>query len=263
MPKIWDTFMLRDELDMLECRLVELDDSPVWRHVLVESSVDHRGRPKPLWYAENKDRFAPWKDRIVHVVADLSSIVEDKHAAWETKRQLAWLREHKQRDAASYLLDNPEDRVLAADLDEIPSSVMFGVEDTRTLYMKILGFAVDWLAPHTGPTSVIGRVGDISSLSAARDNRKNYCRLDDAGWHISWLGGEDAIRDKAESTCHLELYDTIKRMNEDKKFYHEGLNWWEPEHLIPVKVDKTWPKYIYERRCPQSWFRPRSENVAA
>ena len=45
--------MFRDELDMLECRLRELEDV-VYRHVLVEAPVTHRGDPKPLYYAENR-----------------------------------------------------------------------------------------------------------------------------------------------------------------------------------------------------------------
>ena len=67
----WDLFMLCDELDMLELRLRELEDVPV-RHVITEATRDHHGRPKPLSYADNKERFASWADRIVYnVVTDL------------------------------------------------------------------------------------------------------------------------------------------------------------------------------------------------
>ena len=56
MRKAWDAFLFCNELDLLEARLTELD-SAVYRHVLVEAPVTFQGDPKPLWYAENKERF--------------------------------------------------------------------------------------------------------------------------------------------------------------------------------------------------------------
>ena len=68
-PRVFDLIMLGTETDMLECRLREFEDKDC-RHVVVESQATHRGAPKPLHYAENKERFAPWSDRIIHVIAD-------------------------------------------------------------------------------------------------------------------------------------------------------------------------------------------------
>jgi hypothetical protein len=64
---IIDAFPLFNELDILELRLTEL--SPVVdRFVIVEANRTHKGTLKPLHYAENAQRFAEWKDKIVHVV---------------------------------------------------------------------------------------------------------------------------------------------------------------------------------------------------
>jgi hypothetical protein len=27
--------------------------------------------------------------------------------------------------------------------------------------------------------------------------------------------------------------------------------------MSPVDVDAEWPRYVFERRCPSEWFRPR------
>ena len=54
-----DAFPFNDELDMLELRLGTLD-AVVDYFVLVESPRTFSGMPKPLYYAENKDRFAKW-----------------------------------------------------------------------------------------------------------------------------------------------------------------------------------------------------------
>ena len=71
--RVYEAFLFCDELDLLEARLIELD-SAVYRHVLVEAPVTFQGTPKPLHYLENQDRFAPWKDKIIHVVADLGRL---------------------------------------------------------------------------------------------------------------------------------------------------------------------------------------------
>jgi beta-1,4-mannosyl-glycoprotein beta-1,4-N-acetylglucosaminyltransferase len=57
-----DAFLLNTELDLLELRLNILD--PVMdKFVIVESTVEFSGKPKPLYFADYKERFAPWKDR--------------------------------------------------------------------------------------------------------------------------------------------------------------------------------------------------------
>ncbi len=53
---------MRDETDMLRLRLEELEGS-VFKHILVEADRDFHGRPKPLYYAENKEQFSRWNDR--------------------------------------------------------------------------------------------------------------------------------------------------------------------------------------------------------
>ena len=84
--RVFDTFLFCDELDLLEVRLLELHDH-VYRFVLVESPLTFQGNPKPLYYADNKERFATYADKIIHVIADLDSLGE------------GMAREHAQRNA--------------------------------------------------------------------------------------------------------------------------------------------------------------------
>jgi len=53
---IVDSFLFGWELDMLECRLIELYDV-VDKFYLIESSVTFQGSSKPLIYKNNLDRF--------------------------------------------------------------------------------------------------------------------------------------------------------------------------------------------------------------
>lgn len=59
--------MFFNELDVLEIRLAELYDK-VDYFVLVEAPFTHSGKPKPLYYQENKNRYKKWNDKIIHIV---------------------------------------------------------------------------------------------------------------------------------------------------------------------------------------------------
>ena len=143
---IFDTFMFNDELDMLECRLTELQDVPDLKHVVIESSTSHRGKPKLLNYVENRERFAPWKGRVRLAIAFTLPESPDP-----------WDREPKQREyARSGLWDaKPGDAVLHGDVDEIPSTTALGmIADGRVpldgpvvLGQRHLMYACDWEYP--------------------------------------------------------------------------------------------------------------------
>jgi hypothetical protein len=263
--RTYDTFLLNDELDMLECRLTELDGK-VHRHVLVEAKLDHQGNPKPLHYAENAERFAPWADKIVHVVADVPSREDDGNP---------WSREFAQRQAVWQGLDGvePEDLVLVCDVDEIPSDRALGLQldEVAALSMRLSMFAVDWVYPQETRIAIAGRAGMLHRvpLHVLRDNgvRSTLPLVTGAGWHFTWLGGPEAIRRKAGQFCHLELQELVLAGNEAGEWYEQGWTWHGPvapyppprraARLTAVDVDEGWPAYIRERRCPDSWFRPR------
>ena len=68
--RIFDTVPFNNELDLLECRLLELEGIPNLVHVVVEADVDHQSHPTPYYLSENLERFAAWSDRL-HVVRAL------------------------------------------------------------------------------------------------------------------------------------------------------------------------------------------------
>ena len=58
-PTVYDAFPFFNELDMLEIRLHELQDVADY-HILVESPITHSNQSKPLYFEQNKQRFAPF-----------------------------------------------------------------------------------------------------------------------------------------------------------------------------------------------------------
>lgn len=265
----WDVFMFGEELDMLECRLTEAQDQDV-QHVLIEAPYDHQGHAKPLYYADSKSRYEAWAGRVTHVVAEIPGPGPID----------PWHREHAQREHiwAGISEADPDDIVLLCDVDEIPSRSAYhlrGMKGMHALSMRLSMFAVDWVRPAETRIAV---AGPRSALSVpawwARDNaaRSSMPNLSGMGWHFTWLGGPDAIRRKAGQFCHLELRNMILRSNEQGLLYEQGMTWHcEPGTsdtyppatagyaMVPAIIDDTWPRYIRERRCPDSWFRPVGE----
>jgi Glycosyltransferase family 17 len=249
-----DVFMYRDEADVLEMRLREFEDLDV-HHVLVESPVSHRGEPKPLHFAENAGRFAPWKDRVTHIVA--SGLLPGLEP---------WPREHAQRDAALATLEDlaeDSDIVVIADVDEFwPQGFGFaGVRPVVAFDQRLMMYAVDWAYPELHRCTVAATwryVKASGGLAAVRDQRGAY-RGVPGGWHLTWLGGTEAQREKLRVTCHTEMtaaeYDRIW----SGACYERGVHHGGQYQMIPVDVDESWPQMIWRRECPQSWFRPRKE----
>jgi hypothetical protein len=265
-PQIIDAFPFNNELDMLECRLTEIYDA-VDKFVLVEAPVDHQDHPKPLWYAEHKERFTPWADKIVHVVADkLPTLAEDPDP---------WAREHAQREYIAEGLGRigvfDDDIVLQSDVDEIPRALH--VRNCRPNGMLAFGqrlhcFAVDWLHPDEWRGTVAGRALVIHQIGPRpfgrmRDSRNTIIRplaYQDAGWHLSWLGGTEATIAKVNSFCHPEiLRDEPRRVMprlQEGQYLRDGFHV-DDRKMAPVDVDESWPKWVFERKCPANWFRPR------
>lgn len=270
---IWDCFMFRGdgpEPDLLEFRLTHMQDYDVI-HVLSESAHTHRGDPKPLWYQDLRGRYAPWRERVVRVEAILPSRAE-------APGMDPWQREHLQRDAAlsvnalnGAMVSSRTDLVLISDLDEFPdmpkldsyakSRAYSGVTGPVALQQRVFAFAVDWEFPWLETTSAACGTGFLPcQLSAVRDGRSGYPLVEDAGWHFSWLGGSEAIRGKAGAHCHAELDEKLLQGAADGSLYERGAGVWGCS-LMAADVDESWPEYIYKRRCPPGWFRPRREGT--
>ncbi|MEM8743584.1 MAG: hypothetical protein AAGF14_03000 [Pseudomonadota bacterium] len=109
--RIFDCFVFYNELDILEIRLNTL--APLVDYfVLVESPRTFTGQPKPLFYEENKARFAAFADKIIHVVDDDMPEVAES----------TFVREAHQRSAIGRGLTQArgDDLVIVSDADEIP-----------------------------------------------------------------------------------------------------------------------------------------------
>jgi Glycosyltransferase family 17 len=256
MARRWHPFMFYNELDWLECKLWETYEQ-MHRYILVEATVDHRGNEKPLYYADNKARFAQWADKIEHVIVrTLPTLAQtDQH----------WVRERMQRDAAMFCLAEhaaPEDLIINMDADEIPSQVTMTAEPDGIVGLRLANhlFAVDWFAEMNVMGSMLpmrclntsmqssdlpGAV--VGGLSWIRENRYIFPFIDNAGWHFSWVGGPEAYRIKDLRCCHIEHHDERMAPGEVERIYGQV-------NGTLVEIGENMPRYIRERACPPEWF---------
>lgn len=266
-PLVVDAFPFHDELDILEMRLLELFDAVDW-FVLVEATVSHTDQPKPLWYQEHRDRFAPFADKIIAVTADrLPTLDEDPDP---------WARELAQREYIGYGLARIQDLadadiILQSDVDEIPRALHARNVRPRAGMLSFAQrghfWAVDWLHPDPWYGTVASRADVLHRMGPARFGNMRAMRnrvehLPDAGWHFSWLGGPERWEKKLANFCHPEVEDRIRESIDSEAFYwREGFHC-DNKRMRPVDVDATWPRWIVEGHAPTNWYRPRVEVAA-
>lgn len=216
---VYDCFMFNNELDLLEIRLSALSGI-IDRFVLVEAAQTHTGKPKPLHFADNFERYARWRHQIDHIV--LESLPQS-HDPWD--------RENAQRNAIARGLGaiGDDDLVIVSDVDEIPrADVLAELADTPSirlagLRMPMFYLRFNYLQIRGGdPVYVWGVAarGEIYrrfSPQALRDARVDLQRrswerslgdgeavFQHAGWHFSYLGDDDHVRLKLASFAHTE-----------------------------------------------------------
>ena len=249
------------EADILECRLRELEDIPNLHHVIVEAEVTHRGDPKPMWFREHHKRFKPWGDRITYI-----SVAPHMLPSKEETPD-PWCREWAQREVCRAGLDEaePGDIVLHGDCDEIPRPgairAVSGEEELpwpAAFQMRLCMYAVDWLHPLPWYGTICTRYRSVGKFAQLRGMRNNLPVVIGGGSHLSWMGGTEAHRAKLDTHCHLEMTGETEEALRSGEWLREGRHS-DGHELKPVDVDETWPKWVYERQCPENWFRPRED----
>lgn len=261
--RIFDAFMFNNEFDILECRLVELEEVRNLTHILVEADVDHQDHAKPYHFEANRERFARWKDRIIHVKASgLPTAVQDPDP---------WAREHAQREHIWSGLQvagaQPDDMLLQSDVDEIPRALQarnVRTEGMAAFSMRGHFWAVDWVYPEPWRGTVAAKVSTVAKLGPQGMGYMRDCRntapsppaLQDAGWHLSWLGGPEVAVAKVGSFCHPEVEERIVDGLACDAFYAQGIHV-DGKRMAPCVIDESFPKWIREGHAPVSWFRPR------
>jgi beta-1,4-mannosyl-glycoprotein beta-1,4-N-acetylglucosaminyltransferase len=232
-----------NELDLLEIRL-EMLDSLTDYFIICEGTKTHSGKPKPLYYQENKDRYKKFQDKIIHVVIDDSPNTyqdllnmkpkNDLHAKmiqyiknlpwYDTNAEISFVRDGYEKECQVFGLENAslDDIVVIGDLDEFPrpevlKSVLDKFDPTENYLFKQGSYHFfvnlektneEWVG-----TNVLTVKNLLSNSIASFKGHQNVIgkRVENGGWHFSYAGGRDAVIKKLESFSHQEFnIDYIK-----------------------------------------------------
>lgn len=205
--KIYDGFQFFNELELLEIRFNELYDV-VDHFVIVESTKTHQNNPKPLHFWENRDKFSPFLDKVIHHVFD------PKECPYP------WYIENEQRNQIKNSKFSPrdEDFVIISDADEIPKKETISLIkqncplEPSTMVMQMSYNYINCIVEE--PSDVAGWRGSVvlparhfreNSPNSFRDKKDFLPRIENAGWHLSFMGGPEKIKDKITSYAHSEF----------------------------------------------------------
>lgn len=262
---IYDCFSFFNELDLLDLRLHELN-AVVDKFVLVEATVTHSGLPKPLYYEENKNLFAEFHDKIIHIVVDdmpmepeeIEAAITPQDRTWlATGYQLGddWVRERYQRNAIMQGLNDCDenDIIIISDADEIvrpstiaslPQTLVDGsnaVEQTlNTYYLNIRCTNMPWWG------SKILRRKFVYNPSEHRFHTRAAKYLYKGGWHFNFWGGPEAIREKIKAYAHQEFNNPGVLNNiENQLMNNKDVLGREYQYAV-VPLDDSLPRYVLD-----------------
>lgn len=280
---IYDCFMFFNELDLLEIRLEEL--SPyVDKFVLVESEKTHSNKKKKLYFEENKSRYEKFKDKIIHLVIkdfDNNKLKEYYNNSFSSHPMMSssnWLNEAEQRNYLENRLLNcdDEDIIMISDIDEIPNmevtiDYIKNLKDDAMChcYGKMFYYYLnleiennDWvctkitkyktLKKYNIKFSELFRTFDVNNQEE-RNRIKNF-RIPNSGWHFSYLGNKNQIKEKLSSFMHQEMIneniltsidDKIKNLIDPFNRTNMKLKKVEIDSSFPKTIIKNIDKYTY------------------
>lgn len=233
---VYDCFTFFNELDLLEIRLNILDPH-VDFFVLCESTETFSGKPKPLYYQENKDRFAKWNHKIIHHVVGTYEIGN------------SFDRAAYQKDSIREALKNclPEDIIYYGDVDEIwkPQTEEGKLRQINYCYHLNNQSSEEWQGTN------VCKYKNLYNLNELRANHDVV--LDDGGWHFTNMGGADQIRKKLEAYDHQEFnHDSIKsqieeRMANGEDYVGRRVDWQGKPFSFNISEDVL-PEYLLHNK---------------
>jgi len=284
--KIFDSFIFFNELDLLEIRLNILNDV-VDYFVLTESPFTVSGNEKPLYYHENKHRFSKWNDKIIHNITeqipnDYSNFLVKKpyytnYNEYSASSQDKIINIPIRFQRAIYNRDNSiqgilksgatdNDIILTSDADEIINPLLikeishwFDSDNIYLCYQKAFYYKLNILFYNTWKGTRITtlqklREYSIDLLRQPEIIEKSF-GIENGGWHWSYFGGLENIKQKINALEHQEV-NTEENRNLLEKRISNIKDPFGRDYLNPIveKLDDSYPEYILNNQKKYSKF---------
>jgi len=240
---IWDCFTFSGEMDVLNIRMQELKPLDV-THVLVQAFETFSGMQKKCTYFNRTQN-----DNLL--VNTLLGLPEGT----------VWEREAFQRNTIMDCLSNAKDDdiVIISDADEIPCKE--AVKRYKT-YMGVAALNMNLYYYYLNLCSgkQVWAMPKILTYGMLKNSTPNEIRnnnaqtvMHDGGWHFSYMGGIDAIKNKIESYSHIE-HNTAQFKNDNfiKSKIDNNEFLFDDKKLTLTEIDETYPSFIFNNQSNYS-----------
>ena len=269
--KVYDCFPFYNELELLQVRLAELD--PVVDYfVLAESIETQKGDTKPLYFSDNKQLFEKYLPKIIHVVVD------ERHpemGLWQRENYLrnAIRRGLKNCSPTDIIIVSDLDEIPRASkisefVKTIATSASVAAEQPihrsskskkkyHKKYAHLGAYAFEmnnyyYQLNRQTPTQETSGSGLWRGTIAMtylqlmknspqyfRKRRNKLPRILDGGWHFSWVGSIEKVRQK--------LVSVVEGRTDEATVTDKEIEEWISKHPV-VSLDESFPSYICENK---------------
>jgi len=257
--KIVDVFTYNGEADVLEIRLNILNNT-VDQFIIVEAPTTFSGLKKPLYFQEQKERFAPFLDKIKYfVIEDYPNNKEICQLADSSKSVPKggaehWRREFYQKESIKMALTDLKDNDVCfiGDVDEIwnpEKFIDFSSGDVFKLKQDVYTYFLNNKSDEPWAGTIVTKYKNIKNTCLNNLRRKDstrYTYVKNGGWHFTNMGGVEEIKRKLNDSYTKESYNTDKvALNLEKRFGKS--DYLGRSHKYTVD-EKDLPKYIIENK---------------
>jgi hypothetical protein len=219
---IIDTFPYLNEKELLELRINLLNDH-IDKFLIIDANRTHKGANKPFTCKDTLKDLGLFTDKIQVIELDLPSYIEAPNP---------WVRERMQRNAAAKFISE-NDISIVSDCDEIidPNYIEYYIDIAKKhpnnilrIPMVLLNCRGDLIVCDENNNEKICAspffclnhhlngytLSDIRESNAYGNNNIKYKDIfttenniiDKAGWHFSWMGDENRLKNKYEAFAH-------------------------------------------------------------
>lgn len=271
---VYDCFAFFNELDLLEIRLHTLNKE-VDYFVLVEATRTFQKKEKPLYFNENKNRYAAFKEKLIHIIVDEYPTFFSK---WRIPKPWDYDNHQKEQILKGLKGCTDHDVIIISDLDEIPRPEKIAahkyetgikVFEQRLFYYYLNGLCTYFDTGGKELTaqknkngigywrgSVMMNYKDLKKLKTIKKARermdiedKDTIVIEEGGWHFTYLGGVEKIIKKLESYAHQEHNtDYFKDKKRIEQAIKEGKSLYDHTRFSFVELDDTFPEHIIKHK---------------
>ena len=285
-PRVYDCFTFFNELDLLELRFEELYDYVDFFVIAEANKTHSGKSKPFILEKNKARYKKYWKKVRYIKVADMPSFnwfdkpfLKIKSAGpGDIWRKLSafgnghgrWKLEHHQRNAIIRGLKDArdEDIIMVSDLDEIINHKKIKEMNRLLEKEKIVKFDMKLYYYYlNGLSNVPWDAAKACKYKFLRDSLKNkphflrelkdYWKgrfgllpkpflIKDGGWHFSYLGGIDKVKEKITATSHVEFINSGKMEDVEKKI--RGGEFLDNIKIRYISMDSSFPKFITSNR---------------